>query len=120
MTFAKFQAVADQYGLRRPEYDEDGAVCRRLKDQRGNIYVGQFKRGTHEKCGVIRKISADGDFLSDQVIFGKQSVGLVRLIDSHGHLVYFVRNKDGAVISSKFYDRYGQPSEPMDFKGVWH
>ena len=85
-----------------------------MKDRKGNIYQGQFKRGTHEKCGVIRKIGADGDFISDQVIFGKESVGLVRLIDSQGRIVFFVRNKDGSVSSSKFYDRYGRTSEPLD------
>lgn len=65
MTFHDFAKAASEYKLRGPPANDGRVVFKSKKDTRGNMWFGQFDKKTDKKCGVIRTISASGDFLFD-------------------------------------------------------
>ena len=66
------------------------SAIKRMRDISGVQYFGQFSLRTNEKRGIIRKFSAKGDFVSEQLVFGKTRVGLSRHIDRIGCVIYLV------------------------------
>ena len=56
----------------------------------------------------MRHISKDGNFLSEQVMFGEKVVGMSRHIDSTGCVAYVISDRSGKLIESKFYDKMGR------------
>lgn len=78
LTIEQFQHCAGSKGLRKPCGEHDEWKLKMKKDSLGNCEMGQYDVKTNEPCGVIRKISAAGDILTEQIMFGSVATGLSR------------------------------------------
>ena len=108
LTLEKFTQIAQAYQLLQPDFNQDGTKYALKQDADGNVFAGQYNSTTGEKCGFMRHISKEGNFLSEQVMFGELIVGMSRHIDSTGCVAYVISDRDGKVIESKFYDKMGR------------
>ena len=63
LTMDLFDKVSSRFCL--PKLNDQHTAFEFKKDADGNHLFGQFKPGTDEKYGVIRKFSAKGNFMTE-------------------------------------------------------
>ena len=108
LTKEKFLDAAHEFGLPEPNFLKPTAF-RTRHDPDGNVWVGQYSFDSDEKSGVIRKYSANGFNLSDQVMFGNRVIGMSRHFDASGCIAEVVCDGHGKLLDVKCYDPEGEP-----------
>jgi hypothetical protein len=77
----------------KPCIDDGQTTIKQKTDGSGDIIIGQFDIKTGASRGIIRKISSDGNFYSEMVMFSGVACGLSRIFSSDGSVTFLLLNQ---------------------------
>ena len=99
LTVADFRNTARDFGLPLPNMDEEKTALKIQQEKFRFVWTGQFDLQSLERCGIIRKVSHDGDMLAEMCMLGDKPVGLSRHFNRTGCVAYLVHDTNGSRIN---------------------